>query len=84
MKITPGHDQIDHQVGRRQGLQQVDILDDEGRMAGAVPSQFAGMPRFTARNAVRSALTDLGLYQGEEDHAMVLPVCRYVFLPVCR
>ncbi|KAL8559700.1 Valine--tRNA ligase [Nucella lapillus] len=77
VKVTPGHDPVDLEVGRRHQLRELSILDDSGRMCGeGVPPDFVGVPRFTAREAVRSALTNLGLYRGERDHCMVLPLCR--------
>ncbi|VDQ17499.1 unnamed protein product [Trichobilharzia regenti] len=33
------------------------------------------MPRFAAREAVRKALDELGLYRGEKDNPMVVPIC---------
>ncbi|KAK7113968.1 valine--tRNA ligase-like [Littorina saxatilis] len=75
VKITPGHDPVDREVGRRHSLPALSILDDEGKICGDVPQLFHSLPRFEAREMVRGALTDLGLYRGEVDHAMVLPVC---------
>ena len=78
MKVTPGHDPVDFEVGRRHDLPELSILDDEGKLCGDVPRLFDALPRFVARVAVRAALMDLGLYRGEVDHTMVLPVCRWV------
>lgn len=33
------------------------------------------MQRFAARDAVRKALEEVGLYRGEEDNPMVVPIC---------
>ena len=38
------------------------------------------MKRFDARKAVLSALKEKGLYRDCKDHAMVVPVCRYVYM----
>jgi len=37
-----------------------------------------GMKRFDARKSVEAELRELGLYRGEVDHEMLLPVCRFV------
>ena len=37
-----------------------------------------GMKRFLARSAVVAKLKELGLYRGEVDNAMVVPICRCV------
>ncbi|KAF5399796.1 hypothetical protein PHET_06897 [Paragonimus heterotremus] len=39
------------------------------------PSGFGCMKRFHAREAVRAALQQLGLYHGERDNPMVVPMC---------
>ena len=41
-----------------------------------------GMKRFDARKSVESALREAGLYRGEVDHEMQLPVCRFVVAAV--
>ncbi|KAK7474838.1 hypothetical protein BaRGS_00033910 [Batillaria attramentaria] len=75
VKITPGHDFVDLEVGRRHNLPELSILDDEGKTCGQVGQQFQGLKRFVARQKVRDALLDMGLYRGEVDHEMILPVC---------
>ena len=35
-----------------------------------------GMRRFDARKSIETELRELGLYHGEVDHEMILPVCR--------
>ena len=37
-----------------------------------------GMKRFDARMSIKAALTEAGLYRGEVDHEMLLPICRLV------
>jgi len=36
------------------------------------------MKRFDARKTVEIALREMGLYRGDVDHEMMLPVCRFV------
>jgi len=45
-------------------------------MLSAVVMQ--GMKRFDARKHIEIALRELGLYRGDVDHEMLLPVCRFV------
>jgi valyl-tRNA synthetase len=40
VKITPAHDFNDYQVGKRQGLEVLNILDDRARLNDAVPEEF--------------------------------------------
>lgn len=78
MKVTPGHDSIDLQICRKHGLSELSILDDEGKLSKEAGQEFCGLKRFTARKKIQEALQSLGLFRGEREHAMVLPVCRYL------
>ncbi|CAN8271382.1 unnamed protein product [Cochlearia groenlandica] len=77
VKITPAHDPKDFEVGKRHNLEFINIFTDNGRMEGAdyCPPEFAGMPRFAAREAIREALRKKGLYRGDENHEMRIGVC---------
>jgi valyl-tRNA synthetase len=59
VKITPGHDFNDFEVGRRAGIEARDMLnmlDAEANMVqtadGLIPAEFLGLERFAARKAV--------------------------------
>ncbi|WP_423142036.1 valine--tRNA ligase [Parablastomonas sp. CN1-191] len=59
VKITPGHDFNDFEVGRRAGFkagEMLNMFDAEAKVVqtadGLVPAEFAGMDRFEARQAV--------------------------------
>src|SRR5438045_5753279 len=59
VKITPGHDFNDFEVGKRAGFRAADMLnmlDAKGAVAqtadGLIPERFVGMDRFAARAAV--------------------------------
>ncbi|MBI3004904.1 MAG: valine--tRNA ligase, partial [Ignavibacteriales bacterium] len=49
MKVTPAHDANDFLLGQRHNLQQINILDEKGRMNESVPKQYEGMDRFECR-----------------------------------
>jgi valyl-tRNA synthetase len=68
VKITPGHDFNDFDVGRRAGIKASDMFnmfDAEARVVqtsdGLIPDQFIGMDRFDARKAVVAELAGAGL-----------------------
>ncbi|MBD3237790.1 MAG: valine--tRNA ligase [Candidatus Eisenbacteria bacterium] len=74
VKITPGHDPNDFEIGRRHGLQVISVLDAEGRMnenAGA----FAGMDRYECRQAVIEQLKKEGLLLRTESHRHAVGHC---------
>ena len=67
VKITPGHDFNDFDVGRRAGIRAADMLnmfDAEARVVqtadGLVPPEYLGMDRFDARAAVVAAMKAAG------------------------
>jgi valyl-tRNA synthetase len=68
VKITPGHDFNDFEVGKRAGIEARDMLnmlDAEAKVCqtadGLIPHHFLGMDRFDARAAVVEAMKELGL-----------------------
>ena len=67
VKITPGHDFNDFEVGKRAGIRAADMLnmfDAQARVVqtadGLVPDEFLGMDRFDARSAVVAAMKAAG------------------------
>ena len=42
LKITPGHDPNDFEIGRRHGLTEVTVIGEDGRMTEAAGERFAG------------------------------------------
>ena len=52
VKITPAHDFNDFMVGKRNGLDALNIMDDRAHLNDAVPEAFRGLERFAARKAV--------------------------------
>ncbi|PPQ90494.1 hypothetical protein CVT25_014777 [Psilocybe cyanescens] len=88
VKITPAHDQNDYEVGKRHGLEFVNVMADDGTMnkeAGRFEVRVfglgggweidGGMKRFHARVEVVKALKELGLFVEEKDNKMQIPVC---------
>ncbi|KPF53222.1 valine--tRNA ligase [Novosphingobium sp. AAP1] len=68
VKITPGHDFNDFEVGKRAGIEARDMLnmlDAEAKVVqtddGLIPDAFVGLDRFDARKAVVEALKAKGL-----------------------
>ena len=51
LKITPGHDPNDFEIGRKHGLEEISAIGEDGRMTEAA-GEFAGMTALEAREAV--------------------------------
>jgi valyl-tRNA synthetase len=67
VKITPGHDFNDFEVGKRAGFkpaEMLNMLDAEANVVqtadGLIPARYIGMERFAARDAVVAELKQLG------------------------
>jgi valyl-tRNA synthetase len=58
LKITPGHDPNDFEIGRAHGLDEIVVIGEDGRMSEAAGERFAGMTALEAREAVVAALRE--------------------------
>ncbi|HEX7581867.1 MAG TPA: valine--tRNA ligase, partial [Gaiellaceae bacterium] len=43
LKITPGHDPLDFEIGRDHGLSELTVIGFDGRMSGDVPEGYEGL-----------------------------------------
>src|SRR5690554_2270087 len=68
VKITPAHDFNDYEVGKRQHLPMINILNKDGTLNDNVPSDFRGMTRNQARQAVVEQMQQAGLLVAIKDH----------------
>jgi valyl-tRNA synthetase len=73
LKITPGHDPNDFEIGRRHGLQEISVIGEDGRMTDAAGEPFAGMDVEAARDAIVEALRAEGSISAEEPYEHDVP-----------
>jgi valyl-tRNA synthetase len=52
LKITPGHDPLDFEIGRDHGLSELTVIGFDGRMNGDVPEGYAGLTEDEAAERV--------------------------------
>lgn len=74
VKITPAHDPNDYATGKRNNLEFINILNDNGTFNENAGS-YAGMKRFDARKKVVEDLKAKGLFVDEVDNPMTIPRC---------
>jgi valyl-tRNA synthetase len=43
LKVTPGHDPIDFEIGRDHGLPELTVIGFDGRMTGDIPEEYVGL-----------------------------------------
>jgi valyl-tRNA synthetase len=67
LKITPGHDPNDFEIGRRHGLAELSAIGYDGHMT-ELAGEFAGLPVGEARGAIRDTLFAQGLIRREEPY----------------
>ncbi len=80
VKITPGHDFNDFEVGKRAGIKAADMLnmlDAEAKVCqtsdGLIPAEFIGTDRFDARKRVVELMDADGLLDKIEDRVIQTP-----------
>ncbi|HVS99204.1 MAG TPA: valine--tRNA ligase [Solirubrobacterales bacterium] len=72
LKITPGHDPNDFEIGRRHGLEEIVVIGPDGRINGE-GGDFEGMTAAEAQGAVVAALRNAGALRGEEPYTHAVP-----------
>ena len=72
VKITPAHDFNDFEVGRRNDLEMINILDADAKLNENTPADWQGMDRFDARKRIVAEFDALGLLHDttETDHTV--------------
>ena len=60
LKITPGHDPNDFEIGRKHGLEEIVVIGPDGRMTEEAGERFAGLTAAEAQEAVVAALREEG------------------------
>ena len=80
VKITPGHDFNDFEVGKRAGFkpaEMLNMLDAEARVVqtadGLIPAELLGLDRFAARKRVVELIEAEGCLERVEDRVVATP-----------
>ena len=73
LKVTPGHDPNDFEIGSRHGLEVVSVIGEDGRMSAAAGERFAGLPTAEAQREVVAALREEGLVSGTHPYTHDVP-----------
>lgn len=73
LKITPGHDPNDFEIGRKHGLEEISAIGPDGRMTAAAGADYEGMTAAEAQQAVIEALRAEGGISAEEPYTHSVP-----------
>ncbi len=72
LKVTPGHDPNDFEIGRRHDLPVISVIGEDGRM-NEQAGRFAGLTVADAQAAVLAGLQDEGLLRAHEPFTHDVP-----------
>jgi valyl-tRNA synthetase len=73
LKITPGHDPNDFEIGRRHDLDEVGVIGEDGRMTAQAGPEFAGLAVADAQERVIARLREQGLIRHTEPYTHTVP-----------
>ena len=68
VKITPAHDPNDFLVGKRHGLEEINIMNGDATMNALAGAKYEGMDRFECRKAIVADLEAGGFLDHIEDY----------------
>ncbi|MCK9486610.1 MAG: valine--tRNA ligase [Dehalococcoidia bacterium] len=75
LKVTPGHDPVDFEIGERHDLEIISIIDPDGRL-NDLSGQYSGLPRFEARSRVVEDLEAAGRIEKIEPYTHAVGHCQ--------
>ena len=73
VKITPGHDFNDYEVGARHDLPLISTLTETAQINENAPKAYQGLDRFEAREKIIEDLEKTGLLESIDDHSLMVP-----------
>ena len=73
LKITPGHDFNDYEVGKRHGLGAINIFTLDARVNDKAPAKYRGLERFEARKRVLEDLRKENFLVAEKPYKLRVP-----------
>ena len=84
LKVTPAHDPVDYEIGKRHHLQAVDIMHPDGTLNEAAGEPFAGLDRMEARRVAVGKLREMDLLLREEAHEHIVGYSERAMVPIER
>ncbi|MEM1024377.1 MAG: valine--tRNA ligase [Myxococcota bacterium] len=72
VKITPAHDPNDFEVGLRNNLPIVDVMNDDATLNELGPGRYQGMDRYAARRKILEELEAAELLEKVEEHVLAI------------
>ncbi len=74
VKVTPAHDPVDFEIGRRHNLEMIVVMDKFAKM-NENAGKFKGLDRFEAREKIVNELKEMGLLEKVQDYTHSVGEC---------
>jgi valyl-tRNA synthetase len=75
LKVTPGHDPIDFEIGRDHNLPELTVIGFDGRMTGDIPPEYEGLTEDEADELVVQWLRDHDQLEKRESYRHAVGHC---------
>ncbi|MDX6690025.1 MAG: valyl-tRNA synthetase, partial [Solirubrobacteraceae bacterium] len=73
LKITPGHDPNDFEIGNKHALERVSVIGEDGLMTAAAGERYTGLTVAEARERVVADLDEQGLIRARDEYVHTVP-----------
>ena len=73
LKITPGHDFNDFEIGKKNNLPLINIMNSDGTLNSSVPKKYQSLTMVEARKKILIDLKSSGNLIKEKDHRITIP-----------
>ncbi len=81
LKVTPAHDKNDYMLGKKHGLESIDIFNEDATVSEAA-GMYVGMDRFDTRKAIAADLEAAGLMEKVEDYTNNIGLSERTKVPI--
>ncbi len=75
LKITPAHDPVDFELGKKHKLETINVMNADGTMNEMAGENYAGMDRFECREALLEDLKERNLFVKDITHKHAVGHC---------
>lgn len=85
VKVTPAHDPLDYEIGKRHNLEEIQVIGMDGKMTELAGKDFEGLPVKAARAKVVEKFKEMGLLGEVKKHTKPLSLhdrCGYTIEPL--
>jgi len=74
LKVTPAHDPVDFELGKKHGLEPINVMHSDGRI-NSMGADYEGMDRFECRQTIIEDLKQRKLFVRSEKHMHAVGHC---------